>query len=274
MSDAAPVPVSVVIPCFRCSSTIGRALTSVLDQSVQPSEIILVDDFSNDGTINVLNEWYLRHPSIIKIIAMNENRGAGSARNFGWDLATQPFVAFLDADDTWHPRKLEVQYSRMAADSEISLCGHLCTLHEHGDASLLDLASVQSSGISKYAWLFKNAFSTPTVMLKRELPLRFLSGRRHSEDYLLWQQIAFAGYCIARIDAPLAHVHKPFYGASGLSAQMWEMEKGELLNFNLLRKDGSIGLFLFSLASIFSLLKFFRRYLIIRLQSWVPAAYR
>jgi hypothetical protein len=114
--------------------------------------------------------------------------------------------------------------------------------------------------------LFKCAFSTPTVMLKCNIPFRFQEDKRCSEDFLLWQQIAFAGFQLMRIDSPLAYLHKPLYGGGGLSAQMWEMEKGELNNFVVLYSAGSINLLLYVVGSLFSIAKFIKRLFSIRLK--------
>ena len=99
-------PVSVVIPCYRCSLTIRRALASIAQQSLKPAEVILVDDASGDGTLAVLKELASSYPNWMRLIALETNRGAASARNEGWAAASQPFIAFLDADDTWHREKI------------------------------------------------------------------------------------------------------------------------------------------------------------------------
>ena len=79
------LPVSVVIPCYRCAATLDRALQSVLAQTQPPAEIIVVDDASDDATPRVIAAL----PPSIKKIRLPENRGAGSARNAGWQAATQ-----------------------------------------------------------------------------------------------------------------------------------------------------------------------------------------
>lgn len=262
------IPVSVVIPCFRCSRTIERALNSVLQQTVLPIEIILVDDASNDGTREVLYNFQKCHRNLVKIVSLERNAGAGAARNVGWAIASQPYVAFLDADDSWHPEKLMRQYAFMAAHPHIALSGHLCNVKiEDGGGAVSRLPqTITTRTISPFQWLLKNAFSTPTVMIRRDIPHRFTDGRRYSEDYLLWQQIAFSGYEVVRLEAPLAQVHKPFYGAAGLSANLWKMEQGELANFAILRRGGSISFPTYLFACAFSLLKFARRWVLVHIR--------
>ncbi|MHB1099234.1 MAG: glycosyltransferase family 2 protein, partial [Burkholderiales bacterium] len=110
----AKVPVSVIIPCYRCAETIARAVDSVLKQTLPPEEILLVEDCSGDdgNTLAVLHSLQQNNP-FIRVIPLAKNGGPAAARNAGWDAAKQPYIAFLDADDAWHPKKLEIQYSWM-----------------------------------------------------------------------------------------------------------------------------------------------------------------
>ena len=120
-----PAPVSVVIPCFCSADTISRAVSSVLAQSLPPSEVILIDDASPDNTLEILYELQEEYgKQRLKIIALTENGGPGHARNMGWQAATQDYIACLDADDAWHPDKLSLQFRCMQSHPEISLCGH------------------------------------------------------------------------------------------------------------------------------------------------------
>jgi len=260
-------PVSVIIPCYRCSSTIHRAVQSVVDQTQKPAELILVDDASGDDTLGVLREIEQQYPDLIKVISLTENKGAGSARNAGWEIAYQPYIAFLDSDDTWHPNKLAFQYEIMSNNQSLALSGHQCVIYKNDNAlsasqaNLINLLSI----VKPFSMLFKNRFSTSTVMLNKDISFRFKEGKRYAEDFYLWQQIAFAGYSIGYINCPLAYVHKALYGVGGLSAQLWNMEKGELNNFYCLYQEKKINLILYLLASVFSLLKFCKRYFFARL---------
>ena len=234
-------------------------MESVLSQTARPLEVILVEDFSQDGTLEVLLEIERDYVGFVKVVAMERNLGAACARNTGWAAATQPYVAFLDADDSWHAEKLHIQYSYMKIHSRVTLCGHLC----------FELDSVNVPPPLPEIWkkknihlanlLFKNAFSTPTVMLVRDIPFRFQPGKRYAEDFLLWQQIASAGLRIVRIELPLAYVYKPFYGKDGLSGEICKMERGELANFVTLHRTGAIGVLVCISAMLFSIFKFFIR---------------
>ncbi|MCK5915181.1 MAG: glycosyltransferase family 2 protein, partial [Deltaproteobacteria bacterium] len=178
--------VSVIIPCYQAGSTVGRALASVAAQSVKPFEVIIVDDASTDATRNRLQELVEKYkPDWLKVYFLTENCGPASARNYGWELATQPFVAFLDADDSWHRDKIALQLAFMRQNSEISFCGHSC-----GEISSLIRKlpkKFQVTNCTLKELLFRNRLqTTSTVMLKRDLVVRFPKTSRYSEDYYLW----------------------------------------------------------------------------------------
>ncbi len=260
------LPVSVVVPCYQCATSIRRAVESVWRQSAKPSEVILVDDASSDGTLEVLRELERDYQGWIVAIELSKNSGPASARNVGWMRAKYPLIAFLDADDSWHPEKLRVQYTYMRDNPSVVASGHQCLFVPDGavEPELLS-CSFSTTPINLKSLLFKNAFSTPTAMVKREIDYQFPEKRRFSEDVFLWQQIAADEFPLVRIEAPLAFVHKQFYGVAGLSSNLWKMEGGELLNFVALYRGEKIAACLMVLAILFSVLKFSKRLIV----SWL-----
>jgi glycosyltransferase involved in cell wall biosynthesis len=222
--------------------------------------VILVDDASGDETPAVLRTLRKRYPSgWIRVIEHAENGGPGRARNTGWEAASQPYIAFLDADDSWHPEKLRLQYEHMHNNPRIDVLGHQRVVIREGTVVSQLPMDIGASGITPRSLLFRNCFSTPTVMLKRTLKFRFETERRYCEDVRLWQQIAFGGGTVMRLEAPLAFIYKAPYGEAGLSASLWEMEKAELWNLQCLYKEGKIDKLLFCLAGLFSMAKYIRR---------------
>src|SRR5215469_18875302 len=90
--------VSVVIPCYNHALTLARAIRSVLNQTLPPSEVIVVDDGSTDGSRGVAESF-----GSAVIFKQQQNRGPSAARNLGVRSATGEFLGFLDADDWWQP---------------------------------------------------------------------------------------------------------------------------------------------------------------------------
>jgi glycosyltransferase involved in cell wall biosynthesis len=267
--------VSVIIPCYRCSETIGRAVASVAAQTLLPKEVILVEDASPDNglTLKVLNEQVIKYYDCfeMKIIVSNENVGAASARNLGWLAASQPYIAFLDADDAWHPEKIKTQFRWMVEHPEFGLSGHVHSiLNPIASYSWPPLSENENAvRLSKIKSLFSNPFSTPTVMLKRDLPFKFKQGKRYIEDYLLWLEIILEDIPVAFINKSLSASYKDLYGSSGLSANLWKMEKGELDTYFQIYKNNKIGLLLMLLLSMWSLLKYVKRVLVVVTRTWL-----
>lgn len=257
-------PVSVIVPCYNSASVITRAIESVVKQTYPPKELIVVNDASGDATLQVLEALACEY-KILRIVSLDDNQGAASSRNAGWQYATQPFVAFLDADDAWHPRKLEIQFLWMSANPDVFLSGHQHTLSDWHELNPIG-TDIEYSEIHPYRFLFGNCFATPTVMLKNDPRFRFRPGQRWAEDLGLWQLIAFEKK-IVKLQLPLTQLCKSEYGISGLSAQMWRMEKSELSNLLFLYRENRIGFFLMSIAVLFSVIKFFKRLFVVKLRN-------
>ncbi len=255
-------PVSVVIPCYNCRETIKRAVDSVWVQTLRPAEVIIVDDGSDEGTKLYLREIVKNYESgWIKLIEHDTNKGPGFARNTGWDNATQPYIAFLDSDDSWHPRKIEIQYDFMASNPTFAITGHKVRVLKSGDISpcVNDFGEIQFKRVSGRRLLFQNVFVTSSIMLLNDLPFRFEPSKKYGEDYLLWLNILLSGYSGAVIEAELGYRHKSWYGFSGLSSRLWDMEREEISSYYKLLCDGKISFPIFCVISAFSLLKYTRR---------------
>lgn len=112
---AQPLPrasLSVIVPSYNSARFIAEALDSILAQSLQPEQIIVVDDGSTDGTADVVRRY--QDPRIQYI--RKQHGGVASARNAGLDAAHGEYIAFLDADDRWRPIFLETMHSYLAED--------------------------------------------------------------------------------------------------------------------------------------------------------------
>ena len=110
------VDVSVIIPVYNGERYLAEAIGSVLTQTIQPREIIVVDDGSTDGSTAVAE----RFSGQVQLYRQ-KNRGASSARNRGIEVSEGSFLAFLDADDLWLPDKLECQWREIHALSGVDM---------------------------------------------------------------------------------------------------------------------------------------------------------
>lgn len=101
--------ISVVIPTYNSAAFIQTTLDSVFQQTIPPDEILILDDGSTDSTVSILNTYKPR-----VTVFQQQNKGVASARNKLYELAQGDLIAFLDHDDIWHPRYLEMQSSLFA----------------------------------------------------------------------------------------------------------------------------------------------------------------
>jgi glycosyltransferase involved in cell wall biosynthesis len=118
MSNQAPV--SVIIPAFNAERFIALTLESVFAQTLLPAEVIVVDDGSVDRTFEIAREYDVR-------IIRQSNMGLAAARNAGIRVATQPWIAFMDADDLWARNKLEQQLNASSLYPEAAMIS--CDYH-------------------------------------------------------------------------------------------------------------------------------------------------
>lgn len=110
--------VSIVIPSYNHGKFIGRAIESVLSQTYQTFEVIVIDNHSKDETDKVLNKFRDNRIKVLKIhnkgiIAISRNRGIKEAKG--------EWVAFLDSDDVWYPKKLEILLGLATNESNYDL---------------------------------------------------------------------------------------------------------------------------------------------------------
>lgn len=104
--------VSIITPSFNCEGTIKDTIESVINQSYQNIEMIIVDDLSTDNSVDIIND-YCKKDNRIKLFKLKTKGGASAARNKGIENAKGKYVAFLDADDLWKQDKLEKQIKFM-----------------------------------------------------------------------------------------------------------------------------------------------------------------
>jgi glycosyltransferase involved in cell wall biosynthesis len=131
--------VSVVIPAFNAAGTLAQTIESVLAQTHQPTEVVVIDDGSTDASAEVAE----RFPSPVTCVR-TPNAGVSRARNTGIERAAGEYVAFLDADDLWRPEKLERQLEALAANkqAEVSTSGRIRV-----DA---DLNEIERTGVADF----------------------------------------------------------------------------------------------------------------------------
>ena len=196
--------VSVVIPTYNYARYVSEAIDSVLAQSFEELEVIVVDDGSTDQTAEILRAFGGQLCDI-----RQEHRGLSAARNTGIRAARGQYVAFLDSDDLWLPDKVSLQVARLDAEPEVGLVYGETLLFDDSTPATLTLHSHFAPHPSGriLSWLVcENVIPSPTPMVRRELFERvglFDETLSACEDWDMW--IRIARVCeIAYVDRVLA----------------------------------------------------------------------
>lgn len=202
--------VSIIVPTFNCSRYLPQALKSILEQSVGDYEVLIVDDGSTDDTTLVVDALKEGFGDRLRYI-YQENAGLASARNTAIRYAGGEYIALLDADDLWLPRRLEMGLSVLENNERIGLV-HADIIRFSTEGNTLDAPErdrrLLSGRIFKHIFLRTADISCPTVLFRKSCCDRVglfdenLS-RLGCEDRDLWLRIAKL-YDVHFIDEKLA----------------------------------------------------------------------
>lgn len=159
-----PDAISVVIPTYNRAHLIKESIQSVLDQTLQPYEIIIVDDFSTDNTEEVVNSF---NSPLIKFVKNQRKKGANGARNTGILMAQGEYIAFHDSDDICLNTKLEKQKKCIKGSIEICFCS-MKRNYNGNKNDFFPYKRVKTDRI--YSEIEKNnIISTQTILIKKSL---------------------------------------------------------------------------------------------------------
>ena len=207
--------VSIITPAYNCALRIQDTINTVLQQTYQNWELLIVDDCSKDNTVEVVTEWTKKDPRI-KLFRQEKNGGASMARNRAILESTGKFIAFLDGDDMWLPEKLERQIKFMMDNNYYFTYSPYYILN---DGEMMDLSKLPIRSCPNeldYQELLKmNRIGCLTVVFDAEkvgkVTIPKLDKRN---DYALWLKILRTSCITAhRLNEPLA-VYRSHQGIS------------------------------------------------------------
>ncbi len=211
--------ITAIIPTYDRRSLLPRALDSVLAQSVPPSEIIVVDDGSSDGTADFVREQY---PSVNLI--EQENQGVSASRNRGIEAARGDWLAFLDSDDEWLPRKLELQLTALSRNLDYRICYGEEIWMRKGNRVNPPRKYIKSGGHIFKACLSVCLIAPSATIIHREIFAAvglFDITLPAAEDYDLWLRIC-ARYPVLCLPDPLII---KFDGHSDQLSHQWGIDR-------------------------------------------------
>lgn len=179
--------VSIITANYNCENFISDTIESVLSQTYENWEMIIVDDVSSDNSVEIIKS-YIKQDSRIKLIELEINSGAAVARNRAIKEAKGRYIAFLDSDDLWLPKKLELQISYMQK---------YCYDFTYTDYNLIDENNVQYGDTfkAKNKVSYKDLLKTCTIGCltviydTKQLGKVYMPLIRKRQDYGLWLKI-------------------------------------------------------------------------------------
>ncbi len=178
--------VSIIVPMYNAEKFIRKTIESVLAQTYQNWEMLIMNDVSTDNSLAVVS-GYAKKDKRIKIINTEKNVGVVKGRNFLIDLANGKYIAFLDADDYWHNEKLEKQIKFMKEKNASISCTEYTRVKEN-EEKINDV--IIKEEISYNDMLKNNYLGCLTVIYDAEkIGKRYFKELEKNEDYVLWLEI-------------------------------------------------------------------------------------
>lgn len=199
--------VSVIVPSFNSERHIEETLRSVLGQTHQTFELLVVDDASLDETVPIV-ERIAQNDDRVKLMVQSENKGVALARNRALAASRGRFIAYLDSDDLWMPEKLERQIAFLA-DRRQGVCFTSYETIEEDGTHRNNVHVPQRIGYRQY---LKNTVTcSHTVMFDTEIvdkTLLVMPDIRRGQDFATWVQVMKAGHDFYGLDEVLAKNRK------------------------------------------------------------------
>ena len=230
------IKISVIIPTFNRAILVKRAIRSVLNQSFQPYEIIVIDDGSTDGTSEFIKTEFPQ----IKYF-WQKNSGVSVARNLGIQKSKGNWLAFLDSDDEWLPKKLEMQTNALHENPEYKIC-HTNEIWIRNEKRVNPKDKHQKSG----GFIFEKCLplcviSPSSVLIKKEIFKEFglfNTTLPACEDYDMWLRI-----CAFLLVLYLEELLLKKYGGHDdqLSQKYWGMDRFRIIALEKVLSNKTIG---------------------------------
>lgn len=190
--------VTVIIPAFNAQRFLAETLNSLLAQTYQQWEAIIIDDGSNDQTLAIAQEFAHNEPRLR--VLTQANAGVSASRNAGMGIAEGEFIAFLDADDVWHPQKLERQVQAACTQSVDFI--YCCVSYHDVNGTLYyepDWSPYLGAlnGEEFFVRQYTSLFLLPSCVMVRKSLIEQCGGfdisLRSAEDGELWLRLAQSG---------------------------------------------------------------------------------
>lgn len=193
--------ISIVMPAYNCENYIVDAISSVLAQSYQNWELLIINDGSKDNTLDII-KGFSEKDARIRPLQNEENMGVSATRNKGIAAASGDWIAFLDSDDMWEPLKLEKQIKVAKENSAGFLFTGSSYINEKGEKykGIFEVPKI----VSYKQLRNQNVISCSSVLIKKKFfeTIKMERDDMH-EDYAVWLRVLRTGITAYGINEPL-----------------------------------------------------------------------
>lgn len=232
--------VAVIVPMYNAADTISAALDSIVATNYKRLQVVIVDDGSTDGSVEIVNEYNRSHGSLAITLAQHprgENHGASASRNLGARLSSGRYLAFLDADDRYLPNRFEESIQILERRPEVSAVFGRFQFEIVGDQSNEEFRDVSDDVLSSQKSqidliidddeLFRaylrgiSGVHTSSITIRRDcfFKLGGFARLRYAEDHMLWTKL-IGSHKVARIGGEaisIYRIHPQSLCSSGIS---------------------------------------------------------
>ncbi|WP_195318411.1 glycosyltransferase family 2 protein [Weissella cibaria] len=264
------ISISVVIPAYNSAATIDRSVNSVLRQTFIPDafEIIIVDDGSKDETIKVVEEIIKKHPNWQIRLLKKSNGGVSSARNMGIINSKHDWIMFLDSDDVWVSKKIEIQARTISENPRIDFLGG----NVQPELTKIPFVGILSNlhRVKPIELLIKWVPQTSTVLVRKSI-LEGISlydeTMRYAEDGDLYLRIAEQyNFYVQQVQLVEYGDGKRMFGDSGLSGNLKGMLLGNIVILNKAFRRNSLSVERYMAFYLWNVIKYMRRVMVVNLE--------
>jgi len=262
--------ISVVIPMYNSKETIVSTLNSIKSQTAfeQLMEIIVINDGSTDNSLSIVTNYIKINKDMPIVLIDKTNGGVSSARNAGMKAAKGEWIALLDSDDEWFPRKIEIQMKTIRENPEIDFLG--------GDFQDQGLKILWKKINGLYKANVKDVClkvfpQTSVAIFKRNIFVEiggYDENQSYAEDMNYFLKICSKyNYYHLPIQMICYGSGKPGFGFSGLSANLKKMHEGNIKNIRELKDNAIIGNLFYCFLRVFYWIKYVRRIILTKRRS-------
>lgn len=176
--------VSIVMPTYNAAKYIKETIDSIIAQTYEKWELIVVDDCSTDNTVDMIHAY---NDDRINLVKLSRNQGAAVARNTALENVTGEYIAFLDSDDLWDKDKLTKQLTFMKENDYVFTSTDYAEINESGEKTG---TVIKSHPKLDYEGVLKYCPGNSTVMYNaKELGIFFIPDIKRRNDFVMWLQV-------------------------------------------------------------------------------------